>query len=147
MGFIRGTFLLRFTFSWETWNADWLPVTLQAMTVSKSLKPETHRGMCAYMHVCTCNKEGKTCLYLKTLQVACNSVVLTLPTIPSIFSVQLANSLYIWLIRLSEFYAERKEKFGHLYYSNIGLLLHQSDSVVCTFFTKYNHLSFKYFPF
>lgn len=47
----------------------------------------------------------------------------------------------------SEFYAERKEKFGHLYYSNIGLLLHQSDSVVCSFLTKYNHLSFKYFPF
>lgn len=55
------------------------------MTVSKSLKPETHRrGMCEYMHVFTCNKEGKTCLYLKTLQVAYNSVVLPLPTIPSI---------------------------------------------------------------
>lgn len=146
MGFIRGTFLLRFTFSWETWNANWLPVTLQALTVSKSLMPETHRGMCEYMHVCTCNQEGKTCLYLKTLQVACNSVVLTLPTIPSIFSVQLANSLYIWLIRLWVLCWEKRKIWSFILFKYWPTP--SSVWLWCVrFFTKYNHLSFKYFPF
>lgn len=43
----------------------WLPVTLQAITVAKNLKPETCRGMCEYMHMCICNKEGKNYIALK----------------------------------------------------------------------------------
>ena len=45
-----------------------LPVTLQAITVAKNLKPETRRGMCECMHTCICNEEGKDYMHLKTFQ-------------------------------------------------------------------------------